>query len=184
MSRTFKLCAGAAEFRAARKHAAPDSQRKSVPTYTPLTREGEAIGVMVVIRSEVRPFQPDELELMRGFADQAVIAIENARLLTELREVLDRQTATADILRVIASTPGDSGRALDRIAETAARMFHASSAGFRRVEGGLLSEHCCGRTTVDCVSQCLAGDSTRSRFSCGDVCSRESADPHRERIGE
>jgi signal transduction histidine kinase/HAMP domain-containing protein len=64
-------------------------QERLLPTgttvYTPLSREGAAIGVMIVARSEVRPFQPHELELMRGFADQAVIAIENARLLSELR---------------------------------------------------------------------------------------------------
>ena len=106
--------------------------------FTPLTREGEAIGMMAVNRSDVRPFSEKELELMRGFADQAVIAIENARLLTELRESLDRQTATADILRVIASTPGDPKRALDTIAETAVRMFGASSVGLRRIEGRML----------------------------------------------
>src|SRR5262249_7125323 len=54
--------------------------------FTPLSRQGKAIGVMIVARSEVRPFQPGELDLMRGFADQAVIAIENARLLKELRQ--------------------------------------------------------------------------------------------------
>jgi GAF domain-containing protein/anti-sigma regulatory factor (Ser/Thr protein kinase) len=106
--------------------------------FTPLTRDGTAIGVMGVNRAEIRPFRPDELELMRGFADQAVIAIENARLLSELREALDRQTATADILRVIASTPGDPKRALDTIAETAARMFDAANVGIRRVEGEIL----------------------------------------------
>jgi GAF domain-containing protein len=106
--------------------------------FTPLAREGEAIGVMSVIRSELRPFSESELELMRGFADQAVIAIENARLLSELRESLDRQTATADILRVIASTPGDPTRALDTIAETAARMFGAESVGIRRRQGNAM----------------------------------------------
>ncbi len=119
-----------------RKRSYPMQTRTSA--FTPLTREGEAIGMMAVNRSDVRPFSEKELELMRGFADQAVIAIENARLLTELRESLDRQTATADILRVIASTPGDPKRALDTIAETAARMFGASSVGLRRIEGRML----------------------------------------------
>ena len=73
-----------------------------------------------------------------NFASQAVIAIENTRLLNELRESLDRQTATADILRVIAGTPEDSKRALDTIAETAARMFNATNVNFRRIEGNVL----------------------------------------------
>ena len=106
--------------------------------FTPLSQDGRAIGAMAVARSDVRPFQEAELELMRGFADQAAIAIENARLLAELRESLDRQTATADILRVIASTPGDAANALDTIAETAVRLFDASSVGFRRLDGDML----------------------------------------------
>ena len=75
---------------------------------------------------------------MKGFADQAVIAIENSRLLNELRESLERQTATADILRVIASTPEDSKRALDTIAETASHMFGVANVNFRRIEGDVL----------------------------------------------
>ena len=73
-----------------------------------------------------------------NFAAQAVIAIENTRLLNELRESLDRQTATADILRVIAGTPEDSKRALDTIAETASRMFDSANVNFRRLEGNVL----------------------------------------------
>jgi len=105
---------------------------------TPLSREGKAIGVMIVTRSEVQPFQQSDLDIMKGFADQAVIAIENARLLNELRESLDRQTATSDILRVIAGTPEDSKRALDTIAETASRMFDTANVNFRRLEGNVL----------------------------------------------
>jgi adenylate cyclase len=75
---------------------------------------------------------------VQNFAAQAVIAIENSRLLSELRESLDQQTATADILRVIAGTPEDSKHALDTIAETASRMFGVANVNFRRLEGDVL----------------------------------------------
>ncbi|MGH7074517.1 MAG: GAF domain-containing protein, partial [Stellaceae bacterium] len=104
----------------------------------PIMKDGLVLGVITLYRREVRPFAQKHLDLVQNFADQAVIAIENARLLTELRESLDRQTATADILRAIASTPGDPTRALDTIAETAARMFDAANVGIRRLEGDML----------------------------------------------
>jgi len=104
----------------------------------PMVREDEPVGAIVIYRQEVRPFSDKQVELLTNFAAQAVIAIENARLLSELRESLDRQTATADILRVIASTPEDSKRALDTIAETAARIFAASNVNFRRIEDNVL----------------------------------------------
>src|SRR6516165_8799945 len=87
----------------------------------PMIREKELIGAIGIYRQEVRSFTEKQIALVQNFAAQAVIAIENARLLSELRQSLDRQTATADILRVVASTPEDSKRALDTIAETAAR---------------------------------------------------------------
>jgi GAF domain-containing protein len=104
----------------------------------PLDREGEIIGVMVLARMKVQPFSDKQIELVQNFATQAVIAIENARLLKDLRESLDRQTATADILRVIAGTPEDSKRALDTIAEAASRMFDVAHVNFRRLEGNVL----------------------------------------------
>jgi GAF domain-containing protein len=104
----------------------------------PMLKDNEVIGVLAIYRQEVRPFIDKQIELVKSFAAQAVIAIENTRLLNELRESLDRQTATADILRVIASTPEDSKRALDTIAETAARMFDAANVLFRRIEGDVL----------------------------------------------
>jgi len=104
----------------------------------PMLKEDTLIGAIVIYRQEVRPFTDKQIALVQNFATQAVIAIENARLLKELRESRDRQTATADILRVIAGTPEDDKRALDTIAETASRMFDAVTVGFRRLEGNIL----------------------------------------------
>src|SRR5262249_1262662 len=104
----------------------------------PMLKDNEPIGMLGIYRQEVRPFTEKQIALVQNFAAQAVIAIENARLLNELRESLERQTATADFLRVIASTPEDSKRALDTIAETASQMFDAANVNFRRLEGDIL----------------------------------------------
>jgi GAF domain-containing protein len=104
----------------------------------PMLKDDELVGQIAIYRQEVRPFSDKQIELVQNFAAQAVIAIENTRLLNELRESLDRQTATADILRVIAGTPEDSKRALDTIAETAVRMFDAANVNFRRIEDDVL----------------------------------------------
>jgi class 3 adenylate cyclase/putative methionine-R-sulfoxide reductase with GAF domain len=104
----------------------------------PMLKEGKVVGIVAIYRQEVRRFSDEQIALVQNFAAQAVIAIENARLLNELRESLDRQTATADILRVIAGTPEDSKRALDTIAETASRMFDSAIVNFRRLEGDVL----------------------------------------------
>jgi class 3 adenylate cyclase len=104
----------------------------------PLLHKNSAIGAILATRREVSPFTDRQIALVQNFAAQAVIAIENARLLNELRESLDHQTATADILRVIAGTPEDSKRALNTIAETAVRMFDANSVNIRRIEGDVL----------------------------------------------
>jgi len=104
----------------------------------PMLKDNALIGAILIYRQEVRPFTDKQIALVQNFAAQAVIAIENTRLLNELRESLDRQTATADILRVIASTPEDSKHALDTIAETASRMFGVANVNFRRIEGDVL----------------------------------------------
>ena len=104
----------------------------------PMLKDNKLIGALIVYRQEVRPFSDKQIELVKNFAAQAVIAIDNARLLNELRESLDRQTATADILRVIASTPEDSKHALDTIAEAASHMFGVANVNFRRIDGDVL----------------------------------------------
>jgi signal transduction histidine kinase len=109
---------------------------------TPLMRETQAIGALMVQRSEPKPFTEKELAQLANFADQAVIAIENARLLDELNtrmrelaESLEQQTATSEILRTIASAPGEPAQALDMICQTVVRMFGVASASVIRVEG-------------------------------------------------
>ena len=102
---------------------------------TPLLREGVAIGAIMIRRTEVRPFTDKQIELLETFADQAVIAIENVRLFQELKEALEQQTATSEILGVIASSPTDIQPVLDAVAENAARLCEATDAQIRLVEG-------------------------------------------------
>ena len=90
---------------------------------TPLRREGKAIGALIVFRDRLLPFTDDELALQQSFADQAVIAIQNARLFNETREALERQTATADILRVISVSPTDVQPVFDALVLTARRLL-------------------------------------------------------------
>ena len=104
----------------------------------PLRQQGEVIGALNARRTEVRPFTPAQIKLLETFADQAVIAIENVRLFQELKESLEQQTATSEILGVIASSPTDIQPVLDVVAENATRVCGANDAIILRVEGNNL----------------------------------------------
>jgi signal transduction histidine kinase len=118
----------------------------------PLLREGVALGVIRISRTEIRPFTDNQIALLKTFADQAVIAIENVRLFTELQErnralteahaqiaeALDRQMATSEILRVISTSPTDLQPVFDAIVGNAVRLCGASHGGVYRFDGELV----------------------------------------------
>jgi two-component system NtrC family sensor kinase len=131
----------------------PDTEASDVPERTkavnravnvhalmgaPMQRDGAAIGAIMVTRQQPGAFSDEQIMLLRTFADQAVIAIENTRLFNETREALERQTATADILKVIASSPSDVQPVFEAIVGSAKRLLGGYSSSLYRVVDGML----------------------------------------------
>src|SRR5207342_2754636 len=112
---------------------------------TPLLREGAPIGAITIRRAEVNPFSEKQIALLKTFADQAVIAIENVRLFRELQErnrdlteALEQQTATGEVLRVIASSPTVLQPVLDTVIANAVRLIGAEHGHIRQYDGEFL----------------------------------------------
>ena len=130
------------EFPEARRNWELNSGLARSQASVPLLLKGVPLGVLNLGRVNVRPFTEEQISLLETFADQAVIAIENARLFEELerrnrdlREALEQQTATAEVLRVIASSPANLRNVLDTLVASAARLCNADLAAVSRVDG-------------------------------------------------
>src|SRR4029453_12412228 len=101
----------------------------------PMLKENDCVGAITIYRREVKPFAEKQIELVQNFAAQAVIAIENTRLLNELPESLQQQTATADVLKVVSSSPGELEPVFEAMLENAVRICSAKFGTLYLLEG-------------------------------------------------
>jgi two-component system, NtrC family, sensor kinase len=115
----------------------------------PMLKNNEVAGIIAIYRQEVRPFTEKHIELVKIFADQAVIAIENARLLNELRESLEQQTATSEVLSVISSSPTDVKPVFDSIAKSAVRLCEGQFSFVIRLDGKVMNFASCFGLNAD-----------------------------------
>ena len=147
-------------------------RRQLLVDIAPMLWQGRGIGTIDLVRSPPRPFSDKEIALLRTFADQAVIAIQNARLFNETREALERQTATTEVLKVISESPTDVQPVFDIIAERAAKLTGAESGIVFRFDGELIhmaSSYGMETEFIDLFSEAVAGTHGRVfHFGKGD----------------